>query len=657
MRELARRFALLRVFAALAGMAAALPLAPSPASAFDADLLTRPANPYVLPVEADENHQETKEIGREGGAITVSDESGMTYTLTIPRGALRSAVYITIAPAKAGPETPKELGRIAGVVMKPDGTEFDLPAVLSIKSEAPFGTESSLAFSLEKLGEAASLVPMRRNGNEILVPVMHFSSEVISEQTLDKLFKEIAKSAPVPEFERMLHGLVTAAETARREGRDVEKAKADFMNEFGAYGLLSSIGQLSAAGKIMKKGPVGACRAAFESLVGLVPFVRMAMAAEAIKFVEPQGRTLTVEQVGELVGSIKMDDARVLTNSSAVNGLAKRCLDFAASECARWGFFSGLIDVYRAIGLASGAAVKALTTNSDGTPSSSASIFKTMFDSATQAQMVRDALPKLDPKLQPAAEKMISWLDAYAKIGDPAQFRERVLAQLAECARYKVKWRSDARNYGLVAGDARDETRFVGEFEADLTFEPGFAGDPILTGEVRGAGLGDYPVFGERITQPTDFLSERIVGELRDLGVFEAKIVSMENGNLDLRAIEPGGMWDWEQCWKVTGCQTNIGGGTPLTVTYDAAGKMAQGWMRVTDLPRSGFPYHPVLFEGTIKTHFRFSTGDYDFDDVSDISVTHTGGGDTSLVEEQAAKEIRDFFCKEFRGGGTRDCQ
>jgi hypothetical protein len=134
--------------------------------------------------------------------------------------------------------------------------------------------------------------------------------------------------------------------------------------------------------------------------------------------------------------------------------------------------------------------------------------------------------------------------------------------------------------------------------------------------------------------------------------------MDLSKESLDMLFLEPGGTVDYEQCWKNTGCSKNIVTIGALTSTYFMASKTKGGWFEVKDIPRTAPP--PVLFKGTIKTHFRDDKNDYDYDDVSDITVTHIGTGDPALADEQAfrnlTKGISDLICKELRGGGTRAC-
>ena len=87
----------------------------------------------------------------------------------------------------------------------------------------------------------------------------------------------------------------------------------------------------------------------------------MAMGAEVIKFVGEQCAALSAERAGAIISSVRMDDARVLANTGAINDLAQKCLDLQASICARTGDFPGLANTYKGIGTMRGAFVDMVT--------------------------------------------------------------------------------------------------------------------------------------------------------------------------------------------------------------------------------------------------------------------------------------------------------
>lgn len=634
----------------------------TPALAFDPDIRSRPANPFSLPVEADEGRLAYQEIGRDGGTVSTTGADGTAYSLNIPRGALSRNVYISIAPIKAGSKTPKDMGRILGVTMAPEGLTFYRPATLTIRPKGAFASANNAAFSLSGKGEQASLTLMTRSGSGIEIPVMHFSGTAVSEDVSIAKLRSLFGSTPIPELERLIHAMAVVRESARREGKDQEAAVSTYMQEQGMYTAFSLLSQLVAGIELSKHGggPVQACFAAGKA-VSWTPILNMMMMAASAKIIGGAGHEMTAAQVGEIVKTIKMDDAQVLSNTKFIGDLAERCIDYAASNCASYGDYKSLVDIYRIFGEIKNAVREAIHhSDEDEKPSNSSmqKLEEVLFLPGEHAKLLESVMGQLDPKLQPTAEKLISWLKAYDLAGDPRQLQDKTLGYLKQCAKYKVTWKSDATRSQLEPGNAWGEERFAGLFEGDLEFVPGLDGDPILNGQVRGVALAEYPVAYVKLIKPTNFLSQRIVSPLRIEGPFQMEIVKMEigeKGKLELRGEEPVVFYDREICFKFTPCRRDQTIGSILSIIYERAGKTVMGMMQVTELKPANLP--PLLFEGEVKTEPHDGVGEAKYVDVSRISVVHTGKGDTKLATEQIWTTIRQMICKEIRGGGTRDCK
>ncbi len=71
-------------------------------------------------------------IGPAGGSLTAHAASGVTYTLTIPAGALMTTERITLTPIAAQKHLPVSGGFAAGVELAPAGLHFARAAQLTV---------------------------------------------------------------------------------------------------------------------------------------------------------------------------------------------------------------------------------------------------------------------------------------------------------------------------------------------------------------------------------------------------------------------------------------------------------------------------------------------------------------------------------------------
>jgi hypothetical protein len=72
-------------------------------------------------------HATTATVGPAGGTVVATAATGTTYTLTIPRGALRTPTSITLTPVTALSGLAAPLDLVAAVQGAPDGLAFALP--------------------------------------------------------------------------------------------------------------------------------------------------------------------------------------------------------------------------------------------------------------------------------------------------------------------------------------------------------------------------------------------------------------------------------------------------------------------------------------------------------------------------------------------------
>jgi hypothetical protein len=106
-------------------------------------------------------------IGTAGGEISVTGSNGVTYTLTIPPGALDYDTTITLKPVSSIPDLPLSGGLTAAVFIEPATLVFKDPATLKMTLPADFPEPTAplaLAFAFEEDGQEFHLYPFDTAG-------------------------------------------------------------------------------------------------------------------------------------------------------------------------------------------------------------------------------------------------------------------------------------------------------------------------------------------------------------------------------------------------------------------------------------------------------------------------------------------------------------
>ena len=124
-------------------------------------------------------HATTATVGPAGGTVVATAATGTTYTLTIPRGALRTPTSITLTPVTALSGLAAPLDLVAAVQGAPDGLAFALPATLTITWPQP-PTGVLLGLVLPDAGTTLQVTPIAyASATSLTVPVAHFSTIAI----------------------------------------------------------------------------------------------------------------------------------------------------------------------------------------------------------------------------------------------------------------------------------------------------------------------------------------------------------------------------------------------------------------------------------------------------------------------------------------------
>src|SRR5919198_1847428 len=109
-------------------------------------------------------------IGPQGGTLTAR-HAGVTFTLTVPPGALAARTKIVMTPIAAIRGLPLS-GRAAAVRFGPEGLTFAAPATLTVR-----GVRGKLiGFTAAGTGARLGFIRARRVGNRAVLAITHFST-------------------------------------------------------------------------------------------------------------------------------------------------------------------------------------------------------------------------------------------------------------------------------------------------------------------------------------------------------------------------------------------------------------------------------------------------------------------------------------------------
>ncbi|HSO11292.1 MAG TPA: hypothetical protein VLT51_02875, partial [Anaerolineales bacterium] len=113
------------------------------------------------------------EIGADGGEVTITTPDGITYTLSIPAGALDDVTTISLIPIQSIDGLPFSGGLQGAVRIEPEGLAFDLPAKLTITradgAQPPDGM-LNLTFTFEGPGWEFRLNPFTPDDTYAFIP-------------------------------------------------------------------------------------------------------------------------------------------------------------------------------------------------------------------------------------------------------------------------------------------------------------------------------------------------------------------------------------------------------------------------------------------------------------------------------------------------------
>jgi hypothetical protein len=141
------------------------------------DLFTFPdPNPITLSIQIDDQQAIEAEIGPQGGSLELVAAGGDRFILEIPEGALLSPEMIRISPIISIDGFPFENPRVIAVNLQPEGLIFFKMGTLRILPASLSGEGDTVGFATEGNGADFHLQPSVEDGNEVRLPIVHFSN-------------------------------------------------------------------------------------------------------------------------------------------------------------------------------------------------------------------------------------------------------------------------------------------------------------------------------------------------------------------------------------------------------------------------------------------------------------------------------------------------
>lgn len=162
-------------------------------------------------VTLDASRAVSDSIGSEGGVLVATASSGITYTLTIPPGALPVPTKITLTPIKDQQHLPVSGGFAAGADFQPAGLQFAQPVRFSATPlPAPAAGMQLIAITFEGDGNALGLAPLANGNGTSTTLLTHFSGASFVFGTtadLELLARQAAPGVASQAFLNQLSGL------------------------------------------------------------------------------------------------------------------------------------------------------------------------------------------------------------------------------------------------------------------------------------------------------------------------------------------------------------------------------------------------------------------------------------------------------------------
>jgi hypothetical protein len=145
----------------------------------------------------------SKVIGPDGGTLTATSGTGARYTLTIPEGALRDTVTVSLTPVTALAALPASAPLVAAAQFAPEGLKLARTATLRVSALAAHDRTRlvGLTYSGQGGGLTRAVAGASEHGDGLVVLVTHFSgAAVASAQDAGTLTGTLTTPASVQAF-------------------------------------------------------------------------------------------------------------------------------------------------------------------------------------------------------------------------------------------------------------------------------------------------------------------------------------------------------------------------------------------------------------------------------------------------------------------------
>lgn len=153
-----------------------------------------------------------------GGELS-TQANGLTYTLTIPKGALLSDLAVTMTPVTSLDGLPFSGGLLGGVQLEPDGAALLTPATLTIKPAAGFDVTKLVGFAYHGDGQNLHLALADGDGASVSLRIMSFSGHGAASGSSSDLSGHAAGSAQ-DGFEQAIADILAHARANGQEPSD-----------------------------------------------------------------------------------------------------------------------------------------------------------------------------------------------------------------------------------------------------------------------------------------------------------------------------------------------------------------------------------------------------------------------------------------------------
>jgi hypothetical protein len=189
-------------------------------------------NPLTVVALLDSNRTTTARLPVAGGTLSLTNDQGTVFTLSLPAGALREEQEISMTVVTNIVGLPLSGGLIGAVQLAPEGLQLFTNATLTIQSATPFSTNELTSFAYRGTGEDFHWFPDEISGNTVVLFLSHFSGHGSGRGT-DQDRGAQNQRTPSDPSARAEQRAAQATHTARSQGRRVDEGTlSELLSEY-----------------------------------------------------------------------------------------------------------------------------------------------------------------------------------------------------------------------------------------------------------------------------------------------------------------------------------------------------------------------------------------------------------------------------------------